>query len=58
MKDEWRMIKDEGWMMRDDDFELLRGFEDEQTDRQTDISECRFAFVTESMKLIKLSICM
>ena len=27
-KDEWRIMKDEGWMMKDDDFKLLRGFED------------------------------
>ena len=27
MKEEWwRMMKDEGWMMKDDDFNLLRGF--------------------------------
>ena len=43
-------------MLKDDDFKLLRGFEDELTDRQTDISECRFAFVTESIKHIKFYI--
>ena len=48
MKDEWRMMKDEGWMMKDDDFKLLRGFASEQTDRRTDICECRVAFATEN----------
>ena len=58
MKDEWRMMKDEGrvmkdeWgVMKDDDFKLLRGFEDEQTDGQTeertDICDCRVTFATE-----------
>ena len=47
MKDEWRMMKDEGWVMRDDYFKLLRGFASWQTDRQTDIGECRVAFETE-----------
>ena len=32
MKDEQRMMNYEGWMMKDDDFKLLRGFEDGQTD--------------------------
>ena len=35
-------------MMKDDDFKLLRGFA-LQTDRQTDICECRVAFVTEKL---------
>ena len=29
------MKKDEGWMMKDDDFKLLRGFGDGRTDGQT-----------------------
>ena len=41
--------------MKDDDFKLLRGFgfADGQTDRrmngQTDICECKVAFVTENL---------
>ena len=42
-------------MMKDDDFKLLRGFEDEQTDgqtdKQTDICDCRVAFATENIGL-------
>ena len=34
-------------MMKDDDFKLLRGFDDRQIDEQTDICECRVAFATE-----------
>ena len=45
------MMKDEEWMMKDDDFKLLRGFDygwtDGQTNRRTDICECRVAFATE-----------
>ena len=45
------MKNDEWWMLKDDDFKLLRGFEDEQIDGQmnklTDISECRVAFAIE-----------
>ena len=56
MKDEWRMMKDEWRLMKDDDFKLLRGFEDEQTDGQTDeqtngwmdICDCRVTFATEN----------
>ena len=44
MKDEWKMMKDEGWMMKDDDFKLLRGFDYGQTDKRTDICDCRVAF--------------
>ena len=29
MKDKWRMMKVELWRMVDDDFKLLRGFDDE-----------------------------
>ena len=47
----WRMMKVEGWMMKDDDFKLLRGFcdwlTDGQTNERTDICECRVAFATE-----------
>ena len=39
-------------MMKDDDFKLLRGFADGQTDRQkserTDIRDFRVAFATEN----------
>ena len=37
----------------DDDFKLLRGFDDKQTDRPMDICECRGAFMTENF-LMKL----
>ena len=61
MKGEWRMINDEGrmtkdewWMMKDDDFKLLRGFADERTDgrtdERTDICDCRVAFATENIQ--------
>ena len=32
VNDEWRIMKDEGWMMKDDDFKLFRGFADRRTD--------------------------
>ena len=51
MKDEWRMIKDEGWMMQYDDFKLLRGFDLWQTDERTDICDCRVAFATENVAI-------
>ena len=35
-------------MMKDDDFKLLRGFDQGQTDRITDICECRVAFTTDT----------
>ena len=39
-------------MMNDDDFKLLRGFDDEQTDGRTDnICECRVVFATENEKI-------
>ena len=41
-KDEWRM-NEEWWRMKDDDFKLLRGFDDEQTG----ICKCRVTFETE-----------
>ena len=43
------MMKDEELMMKDDDFKLLRGFGDGQTNRQTDICDCRVAFATEKL---------
>ena len=33
-------------MMKDDDFKLLRGFDNRQTDREMDIGDCRVAFTT------------
>ena len=48
VEDEWRMMKVEGWMMKDDDFKMLMGFASEQTDGLTDICECRVAFATEN----------
>ena len=43
MKDEWRMTKDEQRMMKDDDFKLLRGLVNWQTNGLTN---CRVAFAT------------
>ena len=34
-------------MMKYDDFKLLRGFDNGQTDGRTDICDCRVAFATE-----------
>ena len=48
--DEWRMIKDEGWMMKDDDFKLLKGFALWQTNERT--NEQTFAIV-ESLSRLK-----
>ena len=48
MKDEWTMMKDEWSMMKDNDFKLLRGFDNGQTNRRTDICDCRVAFATEN----------
>ena len=42
--------------MKDDDFKLLRGFDDKQTDKLTDICEYRVAFATEKSWLIKMNI--
>ena len=50
MKDEWRIMKDEGWMMNDDDFKLLRGFADGRTDRQTNR---RTFVIVESLSRLK-----
>ena len=36
-------------MMKDDDFKLSRGSDDERTDRWTDICDCRVAFATENL---------
>ena len=49
-KDEWKM-KDEWWMMNDEGwcFQAVEGF-CRQTDRRTDICECRVAFATENMQ--------
>ena len=35
-------------MKNDDDFKLLSGLDYRQTDRLTDICECRVAFATEN----------
>ena len=52
---EGRMKNDEGWMMKDDDFKLLRGFADrqmnEQMDGWTDICDCRVALQLKRSKL-------
>ena len=45
------MKNDEGCMMKDDDFKLLRGFADLQTDKRTDICDCKVAFATENINL-------
>ena len=42
------MKNNEGWMMKDDDFKLLRGFADGQANERTDICDCRVAFATEN----------
>ena len=34
--------------MKDNDFQLLRGFNNEWTGGRTDISDCRVAFVSEN----------
>ena len=39
-------------MKNDDDFKLLRGFADRQTNERTDIGDCRVAFATEKENLI------
>ena len=45
----WRMRNDEGWMMKDDDFKLLKGFAWGQTNGWTDICDCRVAFAIEKL---------
>ena len=37
-------------MIKDDDFKLLRGFDDRQTNGRTDICECRVA--TEKSRIM------
>ena len=44
MKDEWKMMNDEGWKMKDDGW----WFQAVDTDEQTDIGEYRVAFATEN----------
>ena len=39
--------------MNDDDFKLLRGFADRQTDERMDIGDCRVAFATENFDINK-----
>ena len=46
--DEGWMNNDEGWRMNDDDFKLFRGF----ADWQTDICDCRAAFVSEQSLIL------
>ena len=48
-KDEWRMMNVEGWW-----FQAVEGFCDGQTNKQTDICECRVAFATENIGLTYL----
>ena len=43
-------------MMKVDDFKLLRGFADKQTDKRTDICDCRVAFATENRKILNFGI--
>ena len=40
-------MKDGGWRMKDDDFKLLRGFADGQTDEQTFV-------IVESLSRLKI----
>ena len=42
-------------MMKDDDFKLLRGFDNRQTNGRTDIFECRVAFTTEKQLILLLT---
>ena len=51
MMDERQKIKDEKWWMKDERWKMKddRGFVDKQTDRQTDVSDCRLAFATENL---------
>ena len=59
MKDDGWKTKDEGWRMKNDGWKMKDdgGFVDKQTDRQTDVCDCRLAFATEksSSKLFKNS---
>ena len=51
MKVEWWRMKVEGCMMKDEGLKMkdegFGGFDNRQTDRWTDICDCRVAFVTE-----------
>ena len=51
MKDDGWKTKDEGWRMKNDGWKMKDdgGFVDKQTDRQTDVSDCRLAFATENL---------
>ena len=42
------MMRDDGLMIKHDDFKLLRGFADKQNDGRTDTGDCRVAFATEN----------
>ena len=42
-------------MKKDDDFKLLGGFALRQTDRQTDICDCRVTFATEKNRKLGLT---
>ena len=44
-------MNNEGWMMKDDDFKLLRGFGCRQTDR---LGESRVAFATENLVYMEI----
>ena len=48
MKVEERMMKNEGGKMKDEGWE---GFDNRQTDKQTDICDCRVTFATENLCL-------
>ena len=41
-------------MMRNDDFKLLRGFDNERTNGRTDICDCRVAFATDKKSILKV----
>ena len=41
-------MKDEGWRMKDEGLKGVLLKMDRQTDEQTDIRDCRVAFVTEN----------
>ena len=47
---EWRMMKDERWMMKDDDFKLLKGFALRRTDERTN---GRTFAIVESLSRLK-----
>ena len=45
------MMRDDGLMIKHDDFKLLRGFADKQNDGRTDTGDCRVTFATEKQFL-------